>query len=189
MKHNSLIIEQAINRAYTHDVRECVHRSWLSMGSDPRWHHESVWTFNDGTEVNVRGHGRGAALPAEPGFEVLFVDYQRNEDDPTIVRQPVIGWEVAPSDFAGTELEPVVQHVTSTAEPSQFRGVVQPDGRVLCRRRWLNTATKTFMSWTPAPPVRSPTRKTQNSFNSPTGETHSPMREPVVAPRRDHVAR
>ena len=61
MKHNSLIIEQAINRAYTHDVRECVHRSWLSMGSDPRWHHESVWTFNDGTEVNVRGHGRGAA--------------------------------------------------------------------------------------------------------------------------------
>jgi hypothetical protein len=137
MKHNSLIIEQAINRAYTHDVRECVHRSWLSMGSDPGWHHESVWTFNDGTEVNVRGHGRGAALPAEPGFEVLFVDYQQNEDDPTIARQPVIGWQVAPSDFAGTELEPVVQHVTSTAEPSQFRGVVQPDGRVLCRRTWL----------------------------------------------------
>jgi DNA-binding transcriptional MocR family regulator len=53
----------------------------------------------------------------------------------------------------------------------------------------VNTATKTFMSWTPAPPVRSPTRKTQTSFNSPTGETHSPMREPVVAPRRDHVAR
>jgi DNA-binding transcriptional MocR family regulator len=53
----------------------------------------------------------------------------------------------------------------------------------------VNTAAKTFMSWTPAPPVRSPTRKTQNSFNSPTGETHSPMREPVVAPRRDHVAR
>ena len=53
----------------------------------------------------------------------------------------------------------------------------------------VNTATKTFMSWTPTPPVRSPTRKTQNSLNSPTGETHSPMREPVVAPRRDHVAR
>jgi DNA-binding transcriptional MocR family regulator len=53
----------------------------------------------------------------------------------------------------------------------------------------VHTATKIFMSWTPAPPVRSPTRKTQNSFNSPTGETHSPMREPVVAPRRDYVAR
>jgi hypothetical protein len=53
----------------------------------------------------------------------------------------------------------------------------------------VNTAAKTFMSWTPAPPVRSPTRKMQNSINSPTGETLSPMREPVVAPRRDHVAR
>jgi DNA-binding transcriptional regulator YhcF (GntR family) len=53
----------------------------------------------------------------------------------------------------------------------------------------VNTATKTFINWTPAPPVRSPTRTMQNSFNSPTGETHSPMREPVVAPRRDHVAR
>jgi DNA-binding transcriptional MocR family regulator len=53
----------------------------------------------------------------------------------------------------------------------------------------VNTARKTFMSWTPAPPVRSPSREPQNSSNSPTGETHSPMREPVVAPRRDHVAR
>jgi len=51
-----------------------------------------------------------------------------------------------------------------------------------------NIATKTFMSWTPAPRVRSPTRETQNSFNSPTGKTQSPIRDPAVAPRRDRVA-
>jgi len=50
-------------------------------------------------------------------------------------------------------------------------------------------ATKTFMSWTPTPPVRSPTRRTQNSINSPTGETHSPRREPAMATTRDRVAR
>jgi hypothetical protein len=51
-----------------------------------------------------------------------------------------------------------------------------------------NIATKTFMSWTPPTPIRSPTRETQNSFHSPTKETHSPAREPQVAVRRDRVA-
>ena len=53
----------------------------------------------------------------------------------------------------------------------------------------VNIASKSFMSWTATPPVRSPTRRTENPLNSPTGETHSPTREPVVAARRDRVAR
>ena len=52
-----------------------------------------------------------------------------------------------------------------------------------------NIATKDFMRWTPPTPIHSPTRATQNSFNSPTRETHSPTREPQVAFRRDRVAR
>lgn len=136
MDNNSLIVEEAIDQAYTRDVRQYVRRSWLSMGPEPGWHHETLWTFADGTEVNVKGsRDRAAALPARPGFEALFVDYAENDDNPIITRQPVIGWQV--NYLGSTELEPVVQHVTSTDEPSQFSGVIQPDGRVLSQRTWF----------------------------------------------------
>jgi hypothetical protein len=137
-------LPQIENLADAYDVKEYTRRSrvetWADQGK--RWHHELHWTHTDGTQTSLVGnHFSGELLPAGANFEIINVTFDVANDQPTIERQPVIGWRIVYDNYVygevkavGQKLRPLVQHVNS--EPLDISGVRQPDGRVFSRGKW-----------------------------------------------------
>jgi hypothetical protein len=128
-----------------HNVSEYSRRSRLEISPDKneRWHHELHWSYSDGAQVTLTGdHLSGEVFPANPGFELINVQFDLANDRPMIERQPVVGWRAVYDRYygdgqvepVGQQLTPLVQHLK--ADRVDITGVRQPDGRIFSRRQW-----------------------------------------------------
>ena len=143
-----LFLTDIENSADAHNVNEYSRRSRLEISPDQksRWHHEVHWSYSDGTQTTLSSdHLSGEVLPANPGFEVINVEFDLANDRPIIERQPVIGWRAAHDRYSrqdgrmqpvDQQIRPLVQHLNSKLNRIDISGIRQPDGRVLSRGHW-----------------------------------------------------
>src|SRR5262249_37102259 len=135
------------NSTDAYRVNEYSRRSRLEISADQRrlWHHELHWSYSDGTQTTLTGdHLSGEVLPANPGFEIINVEFGLANDRPITERQPVIGWRVVHHrhhqhgevEPVGQQLRPLVQHLKSKPNSIDISGVRQQDGQVLSRGHW-----------------------------------------------------
>ena len=110
-------------------------RSWLdsNVPTEMRWRHELRWRYSDGTEAVLTGNSfYGDVIPAKSGFEILRVSYVMANENPIILRQPVIAWRNV--NDGDVDLKPIVQDDSEVSD--SYRGILQPDGRVLSSGIW-----------------------------------------------------
>jgi hypothetical protein len=140
-----LLLARIEDSADAYNVNEYSRRSRLEISPDQSkcWHHELHWSYSDGTQTTLTGdHLSGEVLPANPGFEIINVEFDLANDCPMIERQPVIGWRAVYDRYhgdgelqpIGQQLRPLVQHLNRNR--IDISGVRQPDGRVLSRGHW-----------------------------------------------------
>jgi hypothetical protein len=140
-----LFLAHIENSTNAHKVNEYSRRSRLEISPDQskRWQHELHWSYSDGTQTTLTGdHLSGEVLPANPGFEIINVQFDLANDRPMIERQPVVGWRAVYDRYhgdgqvepVGQQLTPLVQHLN--ADRVDITGVRQPDGRIFSRRQW-----------------------------------------------------
>lgn len=131
----------SVETANLDQLREFIRRSWRSSPDNPDptkgWTHESTWRFADGTEAKVNGKFvDDLVLPAQPGFEAIFVGFGENE---FMTKQAVIGWRMIADDHNEMEFAPIV--LNEPNDPRIYVGVIHPDGRILWHNNWFTDET------------------------------------------------